>query len=140
MGLQELLLERIDGKAELILGEIENTVDSFIATLDKEQPIGFVSIDVDIYSSAKSTLRCLNGDVELYSPVVSLYFDDVGSIFANRWCGELAAIEEYNVENSLRKIDQDRSILKWPPSSWSHKMYVAHVLDHPARNSHNKII
>jgi hypothetical protein len=68
-----------------------------------------------------------------------MYFDDVSFFFANRWAGELAAIEEFNAQNELRKIDQDRSVgsgrRRGPPRGWYSMMYICHLLDHPARQS-----
>jgi hypothetical protein len=130
------LRKRMGGKAELIFGDIKDTVDGFVASLDEAAPLGFVSIDVDIYSGAKSALRALKGRTELYTPAVSIYCDDVTFFFANRWCGELLAIEEFNEENSMRKIDQDRSLPGGRTSgaeNWHQSMYVCHLLDHEIR-------
>jgi len=130
------LERRVDGRAELIFGDIKDTIDPFVAGLDPSAPLGFISIDVDVYSGAKSALRCLLGRSELYPPAVSVYCDDVQFFFANRWCGELRAIDEFNEENEKRKIDQDRSLpgrraeLNAP---WYRAMFVAHVLDHELR-------
>ena len=47
------------------------------------------------------------------------------------------AIEEFNQENSLRKIDQDRSLPGPRPSladSWYRSMFVGHILDHEIRS------
>jgi hypothetical protein len=134
---KEELRKRVGGKAELIFGDIKDTVDGFAASLDESAPLGFMSIDVDIYSGAKSALRSLLGRPELYTPAVSIYCDDVSFFFANRWCGELLAIEEFNQENAMRKIDQDRSL---PGSrysttdNWYRSMFVGHILDHDIRS------
>lgn len=132
------LLLQIDGKAEIFFGDIGETVDKFLPTVDSSCPIGFCSIDVDFYSSSKSVLRCLTGKPELYAPAVSLYFDDVAIFTCNKWCGELASIEEFNTENALRKIDIDRSLPGSRPVQtvyWYQRMYVGHILDHPLRQA-----
>jgi len=131
------LTKRIDGRAELFLGDIKDTVSGFIASLSENAPIGFVSVDVDIYSATCSALRCLQGPAELYLPAISMYFDDVTFFFANRWCGELRAIEEFNRDHELRKIDHDRGLLHRTieaPALWHSQMYVAHILDHELRS------
>jgi len=131
------LRARMGGKAELIFGDIEDTVAGFVASLDESAPLGFISIDVDLYTGARSALRVLLGRPELYTPAVSIYCDDVSFFFANRWCGELRAIEEFNQENSMRKIDQDRSLPGVRPSladAWYRSMFVGHILDHEVRN------
>jgi hypothetical protein len=133
---KEELRKRVGGKAELIFGDIKDTVGGFVASLEESAPLGFVSIDVDIYSGAKSAMRSLLARPELYTPALSIYCDDVSFFFANRWCGELLAIEEFNAENSMRKIDQDRSLPgPRPPQAdaWYRCMFVCHILDHAVR-------
>jgi hypothetical protein len=130
------LRRRMGGRAELIFGDIKDTVDGFVDSLVEAAPLGFIAVDVDIYSGAKSAFRSLLGRPELYTPAVSVYCDDVSFFFANRWCGELLAIEEFNRENELRKIDQDRSLPGVRPSTsdaWYKSMFVAHILDHDVR-------
>ena len=130
---REDLLRRTGGRAEVIFGDIADTVDAFVDSLDRSCPLGFASVDVDIYSGASSALRCLVGPPETLLPAVSMYFDDVGFFFANDWCGELAAIREFNEANALRKIDQDRSLASRASAPWHGYMYVCHALDHPDR-------
>ena len=133
---KEDLLQRVMGRAELIFGDIKDTVGDLVASLDESAPLGFISVDVDIYSGAKSSLKSLLGKPELYAPAVSIYCDDVRFFFANRWCGELRAIEEFNDENPMRKIDQDRSLPGHRPAlnhSWYQSMFVCHILDHEVR-------
>jgi hypothetical protein len=133
---QAALIEKLHGRAEIFWGDIVDTVEPFIAAVDPACPIGFVSVDVDIYSAAKAALKCLTSPADKYTPAVSVYFDDVSFFFANRWAGELAAIAEFNIENELRKIDRDRSLPGHRPAKaagWYSAMYVCHLLDHPAR-------
>ena len=47
-------LYELDNEDELILGEIGETVNEFRDRLSQDSPVGFVAVDVDIYSSAKS--------------------------------------------------------------------------------------
>jgi hypothetical protein len=130
------LLEELNGRAEVIWGNIDDTVDSFSDTIDPSAPLGFISVDVDIYSATKAALRCLTKRPEKYNPAISMYFDDVAFFFANKWAGELAAIVEFNEEYELRKIDHDRSLPGHRPvkaDGWYSSMYVCHVLDHDSR-------
>ena len=133
---REGLLRKLDGRAEMIWGDLVDTVGPFTDAIDQATPIGFVSIDVDIYSAATHALRCLTQSPEKYNPAVSLYFDDVSFFFANEWCGELAAISEFNARHQLRKISLDRSLPGRRPAkaeSWYSQMYVCHMLDHELR-------
>lgn len=135
MEARDALVARIGDRAELVFGDVGDTVGGFVQTLTPSAPIGFLSIDVDIYTGSKSALRCLDGPVDRYLPAISMYFDDVGFFFANEWCGELASIDEFNAEHAERKIGLDRSLPGLRPAvePWQRGMYVCHLLDHPAR-------
>lgn len=134
---REKLVKKIGNSAEIIFGDIQCTAEQFIDTLDSSAPLGFISIDVDLYTSAKSALKCLEGNAKLYNPAVSIYFDEVSFFVSNKWCGELAAKEEFNAENKFRKIDLDRSLPGLRPlrdSNWYKSMNICHILDHDVRN------
>lgn len=138
---RDALLSRLAGRAEMIFGDLKDTADDFRETIEPEAPIGFVSIDVDIYTGTVSAFRSLTGRPEQYLPAVSMYFDDVDSFFANEWCGGLAAINELNEAHELRKISRDRSIPGVRPAKatdWYQRMYVYHVLDHEDRQTPRK--
>jgi hypothetical protein len=133
---RDTLMRKIGGRAEIIWGDIAETIEVFTDNIDPCTPLGFISVDVDLYSATKAALRCLASRPEKYNPAVSMYFDDVGFFFANEWAGELAAIAEFNGEQDLRKIAPDRSLPGHRPlkgESWYSAMYVCHVLDHEAR-------
>ena len=122
----------------MIWGDIATTIGPFTDGITSSEPIGFISVDVDIYSATKSALECLRSSSDKYTPAVSMYFDDVSFFFANKWAGELAAIDEFNSENEFRKIDHDRSLSVRRPekmADWYPSMYICHILDHPARQS-----
>ena len=136
MGDPAQLRARLNGKAELILGDIKDTIGAFTATLTPDCPLGFVSIDVDIYSGTVAALRALDGPAELYLPAISFYLDDVGSYFNNDVCGELGAVNEHNQAHPMRPIGIDRSLpgrRADAVAAWYRSMYVCHVLDHPLR-------
>lgn len=133
---RDSLLRKLDGRAEIIWGDINDTIDSFTRDIDEKSPIGFISIDVDIYTATKAALRCLTGQPEKYNPAISMYFDDVSSFFSNEWAGELAAIEEFNQEREFRKISRDKSLpgrRHQLSSGWYPSMHVCHILDHQRR-------
>ena len=132
------LKRRLAGKAELVLGDIGDTIEPFVASLSADCPLGFVSVDVDVYSATVSALRGLRGSCDLYLPAVSFYFDDILFYFANEACGELAAIAEHNAAVPHRPIQSDRSLPGWRPDGyapWYRAMYVAHILDHASRTT-----
>ena len=55
------LEQRFQGKANLKIGKIEDTVDGFLDDLAPHEPIGFIAIDVDRYEATVSTLRAIKG-------------------------------------------------------------------------------
>jgi hypothetical protein len=141
----ESLRSRLPGFANLHLGDIAETLGAFQDRLTPEAPIGFVSFDVDIYSSTVDALRIYEGDPSRSLPVSIAYFDDtlgnpagLGSLLRNRWCGQLRAIDEFNEAHSLRKIDEIRTLKARRPlrhEIWLDQMYGVHALDHPLRNA-----
>jgi hypothetical protein len=130
------LMRKLGGRAEINWGNIADTIGPFTDTIDPAAPLGFISIDVDIYSATISALKCLTSRPEKYNPAVSMYFDDVSFFFANEWAGELLAISEFNDAHELRKIGRDRSLpgqRHTKAAPWYSAMYVCHILDHEAR-------
>jgi hypothetical protein len=138
---RDALVRKLGNRAEIIWGDISDTIDSFTDAIDPAAPLGFVSVDVDIYSATKAALRCLIGRPEKYNPAISMYFDDVNFFFANEWAGELAAIAEFNQEQVMRKIGRDRSLpgrRAYKAEGWHASMHVCHVFDHEARQKPRK--
>lgn len=126
----------LPANCELILGPITETLPAFLATVDRSAPIGFASVDVDYYSSAKEALAVFSGQHEKYLPIVPLYFDDIGDISVSPWTGEWLAINEFNEENLMRKIApwnmlRSRRICK--NAKWIEHIYALHVHDHAMR-------
>ncbi|MBD9373412.1 hypothetical protein IB238_12355 [Rhizobium sp. ARZ01] len=121
---------------ELILGPITETLPEFLSTVDASAPIGFASVDVDYYSSAKDSLAAFTGDPEKYLPLVPIYLDDIGDITVNPWVGEWLAVNEFNAENPMRKMApwnmlRSRRICK--NAKWIEHIYGLHVHDHALR-------
>ena len=119
--------------AKLILGDVRETVKGFLRDCP---PLGFVSIDVDYYSSAVDVLQIFTGNPSQYLPWVLIYMDDIDSYRHSRYCCELRAVEEFNENSAHRKITKcdfirPKRIFQRP--WWIEKMYVAHILDHPYR-------
>ena len=125
------LVERAGGT--LILGEVRASLQGFLGSC---QPVGFISLDVDYYSSSMDCLRILLDDVSHYLPWVVVYADDVDGDRHSRFCGELGALHDFNEQSKYRKITKfnflrQNRIFQRP--HWISKMYVAHILDHPFR-------
>lgn len=127
---------------ELILGPIAETVPDFLTTVDAGSPIGFASIDVDYYSSAKDALTVFTGAPDKYLPLVPVYLDDVGDITVNPWVGEWRAVNEFNEEHDLRKFApwnmlRARRICK--NAKWIEHIFGLHVHDHEIRTPGTRV-
>ena len=137
MGDVNKLRRALPSNAELIIGDLNETVPMFIKSgIDPTTPIGFISIDVDYYSSAKKALKILAADPRYYLPVVAIYFDDIEPSLASPWTGELLAINEFNEDERMRKIAPFtflRPYRIFKNAIWIDKMYAAHIHDHEFR-------
>ena len=135
---EKALRQDVHSEVSLVLGDINDTVPEFTKMLSKDCPVGFFSMDVDVWSSSKAALQLFEHDPEFYLPMVFGYFDDCSSrSHFNKFCGELLAISEFNEEHNLRKIDNDRGV--WNshrqigPQVWFERMFILHSFDHPKR-------
>lgn len=149
------LREALGGQAQVILGNVSDTahwwlesqaaflglqgensamvlgagsdlyLDSTIE-LKFDLPIGFVSFDLDYWSSTKSALAVLGDGFTL--PRVRAYFDDLDTISTQT--GEWLAIDEFNSQDDSRFIsDCATSSPSW--ITWAHKQKVFHNYAHP---------
>lgn len=127
----QALQKHLNRKSKLILGDISQTVHESVKDIQKD-PVGFVSIDVDIYSSARDALQVfslLEKQMLLHVPV---YFDDILFMGRHKYAGELLAIEEFNQFQQFVKLDLWHGIecnRPFPENPWLKNFYVAHDLE-----------
>ena len=137
----ERLRRSLPDFAELIIGDVKDTIPKFLQSVSAEAPVGFVAVDVDYYSSARETLNVLNGRPNQYLPIVPIYLDDIGIDSCNPWTGELLAVNEFNAQNNLRKIAPFtvlRSNRIFKNTQWIDRMFAAHIHDHILRSPKTK--
>ncbi len=137
----ERLRRSLPDFAELIIGDVKDTIPKFLQSVSAEAPVGFVAVDVDYYSSARETLNILNGRPNQYLPLVPVYLDDIGIDSCNPWTGELLAVNEFNAQNNLRKIAPFtvlRSNRIFKNTQWIDRMFAAHIHDHILRSPKTK--
>jgi hypothetical protein len=139
--MDEEVLRRHLGKARLLLGDIAETGRAFVD--GDHPPIGFISFDVDYYSSTvKAFSALLTANASHYLPRVVCYFDDtVGPHHEMHsvHTGELLAIEEFNRDNSARKIGKLNGLrYKVSPNDgpWVEGIYILHLFDHDRYNDY----
>jgi hypothetical protein len=128
---QRALRARLSPRTTLLIGNIKDTVPQFVDER-ANPPVGFISIDVDLYSSARDALKILSLPNKRMLNRVPIYFDDMSLYFNHRLAGELLAIDDFNRENESVFIDKWRGIKKgrpFPEKSYLDVMYVAHNLE-----------
>jgi len=124
-------------RAQLILGPIAETVRPWLAA--EHAPIGFLSFDLDYYSSTMDAFRILEGETTTLLPRVPCYFDDIFGYGWNDFNGERAAITDFNAAHDHRKIGAIYGLRFQLPASefqlaWPDQMYLVHAFDHPRYN------
>ena len=126
-------------EVELVVGRIEETFPRWLEE-ELELPVGFVSVDVDLYSGAAAICEALGKtDVSRLLPFVSFYFDDIVRYLTPRRVGEMAAISEFNRAHAERTFDRDDWLCEDRPYGdrlWLKRMYSLCSFDHPAMKMH----
>jgi hypothetical protein len=121
---------RLRDRTTLVLGNVAQTASAFFDTYEAP-PIGFISIDVDLYSSTAAALRILTSENSRMLWHTPMYFDDIDFIFNHRFAGELLAIHQFNELSPNVKIDRWYGLTNgrpFPERPYLQKMYVAHDL------------
>ena len=133
-------LQRQLRTAKLLLGDIRETIPNFIQS--KPAPIGFISFDLDYYSSTSAAFSIFESPDDLLLPRVLCYFDDVASDQRQLHCeyvGELLAISEFNRRaedcHKLCRTHIHTSAVKYP-APWLDQLWVYHRFSHPVYNSY----
>jgi hypothetical protein len=122
---------------------VSKTVPALLDTGDFA-PFGFISFDLDLYSSTRDALEILRSPKRQMLRQTVLYFDDTDFIVNHRWAGEPLAIDEFNAGTPDVKIDRWYAVRggkPFPEAPYYDKMMVAHdlvaisavVLDRPER-------
>jgi hypothetical protein len=127
------LTNRLKPDTRLILGDVAQTVPEFTKT--DFAPIGFISFDLDFYSSTKAAMRIFEVADRGLLPRVFCYFDDIignDDEIMSQFVGELLAISEYNAEHEESKLDLLRGLRfnRIVPATWPSMVYVMHRFNH----------
>ena len=126
-------------KAEVIYGDVKNTIQTFFKK-NGLAPIGFISFDLDYFSSTMAALSVFEENEKHYLPRIECYFDDVNSwelLCASTETGVLKAISLFNSKYKKQKILKKEGVKAFRkiPSSWNECMFVFHNFSH---NLYNK--
>jgi hypothetical protein len=132
---------KLKGVAEIIVGDIAETLTSF--GLSSDRPIGFISFDTDTFTSTRDALGLLDAEPTCLLPVVVSCFHDMygsgtrlSSAMRNSRSGQLGAVAEFNATRPLRVIDPFHVIrhrIVFSREPWLDRIHACHVLDHRLR-------
>jgi hypothetical protein len=117
--------------AELQLGLVADTVPAFLESHSFESPIGFVSFDLDLWSSTMQAFGIFRSNAEHCLPRTWCYFDDIVETVQD--VGELLAIDQFNEESHGRKIRRPymlRDNVPFQPA-WAEQLFQVHLFDNP---------
>jgi hypothetical protein len=139
---QERLRRRLK-TARLVLGPVEETIGTFIDS--RPAPVGFVSFDLDYYSSTMHAFKLLDANDSILLPRIHCYFDDVLGFTYSEFTGERLAISEFNECHAMRKISPIFGLNHFLPSphhraAWADQMFLAHIFDHRQYGEYDGLI
>jgi hypothetical protein len=140
------LRPRLSGKTTLVVGNVGTTVQTFLR--EPHPPVGFVSFDMDLYTSTRDALALFRGPEALANclPRVVCYFDDIMGVTMADITGERLAINEFNeAHRAVRGISPVYGLrydLGWPQNraQWPDMMYWAHFLDRPDYKNYDGLV
>jgi hypothetical protein len=121
-------------RAHLVIGNVLETVKQFSAM--NPAPVGFVSFDMDYYSSTIAGMKLFEGQNKLFLPRILCYFDDI--VGTNHYVGELLAIKDFNLANKMKKIDAIHGFgrTRNVSSVWNDALMTLHMFEHPHYSVH----
>jgi hypothetical protein len=126
------LQNALPANASIIYGPIGETVGGF--ELEASETIGFVSIDVDYWSSTVDCLRLFENEALAFLPRMPVYLDDVNNIDHHPYAGELLAVSEFNAAHERRKLSRMNGLRNWrifKNALWLDQLYWFLDFDHP---------
>lgn len=129
------LRSRLSNTTELVIGDVAETVGLWLKR-EPFVPVGFVSFDLDYYSSTRNALALFEApEHALRLPRVYCYFDDIvwpPHACHNEYVGELCAIREFNESHESLKLCPIHMLrhMRAHPDPWNEQMYVLHDFEH----------
>lgn len=136
---QEALAKQLT-RAKLVLGLVEETVNSFVAK-HNPAPVAAISFDLDYWSSTVAALEILLLDADHRLPRIFAYFDDVyssdlGHVTAK--VGVPLAISEFNAAHPRHDVSPLTHLeFRYSPArDWHRQIYSCASFDHPRFNDY----
>ena len=123
----------LPANAQIIYGQIAETILDIPALLEPGDVIAFVSVDVDYWSSTKNCLTLFINTRLPFLPKTPVYLDDVNNVDHHPFAGELLAVAEFNDDHGSRKIVKMNQLRNWrifKAALWLDQMYWFLDLEH----------
>ena len=116
-------------KAKLFIGLAKDNLNNFLAS--DPLPIGFISFDMDYYSSTVDVMPLFDNPDNYFIPRVFCYFDDTIGFENELHCeftGELLAINEFNSSHKTLKMARINGLShkRRFPAFWNDAIFVLH--------------
>ena len=127
---QQKLQSRLNSKSTLVFGNVAETVHGFF-TKYNPPPLGFISIDLDLYSGSIAALGIFDAPKRNMLWHVPMYFDDIDMFYTHSMGGELLALNEYNQRSTGVFIDVWRGVKSrrpFPEAPYLDRLFIAHDL------------
>jgi hypothetical protein len=131
------LKERVSGRADIVIGDVAETVKSWTGPTDA--PLGAVMFDLDFYTSTRDALPILKTPAAL--PRVWCYMDDISGYPENAYSDSIGvrlAIREFNQhldrQNANDHISPAFVFRGLSSEPWHEQIYIYHRLSHPDYN------
>jgi hypothetical protein len=126
--------------AELLLGPIDRTIQSFIES--KPAPVAFVAFDMLLYSATIKALKLFEADEKMLLPRIQCYFGACMGHTHSDFTTDRAAISEFNDAHKLRKISLCYGLDTQVEDSttWAGRMFLAHIFDHSLYGANDGLI
>jgi hypothetical protein len=135
---QNALKKRIGCRAELVLGNVADTIKDWQPRADA--PIGAIMFDLDFYTSTMASFNIFTKPNVL--PRVWCYFDDIRGDPENAYSdsiGEREAIKQFNLDTEREKENDHLSpaftFKGLPLEAWQLDIYLYHRMNHPSYNA-----
>lgn len=130
---QLALARALPSNASVLYGPIRDRLGELRDALEPGDFIGFVSIDVDYWSSTTDALRLFDDQDVSFLPRMPVYLDDVNNIDHHPFAGELLAVDEFNHDRPHRKVTKMNGLRNWrlfKNALWLDQMYWMLDLQH----------
>lgn len=128
-------------EAKLVIGEVKDTIPSFLET-HNPAPIGAMFNDVDYWSSTLHSFALFDKaatNPDHFLPRTFIYFDDIigrHNEMYGPFNGQLAAMHEYNASQDSVKIHLNQNLLPQAHLKYRYQIYYAHLFAHPKYNDY----